>query len=83
MSINICDRKVLRGFLTNKLEEDARLDFLFHLDECPSCWDTVYNATKAEHPHFYKRPVRKPAHLEPEIAEFEKAEESDKVFEVA
>lgn len=54
-----CDRITLLRFLREQLEEDDRLDFLFHLDDCPNCWDAVYNATKAAHPHFYKRPPRK------------------------
>ncbi|MGW8181231.1 MAG: zf-HC2 domain-containing protein, partial [bacterium] len=48
--MRVCDREVLVKFLDKKLEEDDRLDFLFHLDACPSCWEEVYNAEKKTHP---------------------------------
>lgn len=54
-----CDKKLVAGFVADQLEDDDRLDFLFHLDECPDCWEEVYNATKAGHPHFYKKATRK------------------------
>lgn len=49
-----CNRDRLIGFLTNQLEIDDRLDFLAHLETCGRCWDEIYSARKAEHPHFYK-----------------------------
>jgi len=57
----VCDKKLVISFIADRLEDDDRLDFLFHLDECPDCWDEVYNATKAGHPHFYKKTPRKKA----------------------
>ena len=49
-----CNRKQLVGFLSNQLEVDERLDFLAHVEECTRCWEEIYNARKAEHPHYYK-----------------------------
>lgn len=83
-----CDRILLAGFLRDQLEENDRLNFLFHLDDCTTCWDAVYDATKASHPHFYKRPTRRQAQqfvepdLDAEVTEDSK-EESEEVFEVA
>ena len=57
----VCDKKLVGSFIADQLEDDDRLDFLFHLDECPDCWDEIYNATKANHPHFYKKATRKKA----------------------
>lgn len=54
-----CKRERLVGFLTNQLEIDERLEFLSHLDLCGRCWDEVYNARKAEHPHYYKTSSRR------------------------
>lgn len=36
--MRVCDRQTLVRFLRDQLEEDDRLDFLFHLDKCASCW---------------------------------------------
>ena len=89
MTTIICDRKMMLSFLRDQLEQDDRLVFLFHLDECPNCWDTVYNATKATHPHFYKRPPRKTTEFsEKEIRSLEgntdrTEDETEKIFEVA
>lgn len=49
-----CNRQRLIGFLTDQLEIDDRLEFLAHLDACGRCWDEIYSARKAEHPHYYK-----------------------------
>ncbi len=49
-----CNRQRLIGFLTDQLEIDERLEFLAHLDGCGRCWDEIYSARKAEHPHYYK-----------------------------
>ncbi len=52
--IRTCDKEKLRGFLSNQLELDDRLEFLLHLDRCAACWNELYSATKAEHPHYYQ-----------------------------
>ncbi len=53
-----CRRELLSGYLENRLELEDQLDFLSHVDECPRCWEEVYNATKAQHPHYYKNTSR-------------------------
>ena len=57
--MRVCDREVLVKFLNKTIEEDDRLDFLFHLDACSSCWEEVYNAEKKTHPQYYKKPTKK------------------------
>ncbi|MFQ5739674.1 MAG: hypothetical protein ACE5JX_11745 [Acidobacteriota bacterium] len=54
LTTETCSREHLIGFLTNQLELDEKLQFLFHLETCSQCWGEVYNAKKAEHPHYYK-----------------------------
>ena len=49
------DNKTLVNFLSDRLEPDDKLDFLFHLDSCNECWDKVYNAVKAQHPQYYRQ----------------------------
>lgn len=49
-----CPRRLLARYLVDKLDVDEKLVFFAHLDDCPECWDEVYNAIKAQHPHFYK-----------------------------
>ncbi len=82
MRTALCNRQTLAAFLRNELAEDDKLDFLIHVDSCTHCWDAVYAATKAAHPHYYKRTKSaKVAELDlPEVA-LEEAEES--AFEVA
>jgi len=53
-----CNRKRLAAYLANKLELEERLDLLFHLDHCIQCWEEVYNAQKAQHPHYYRQSSR-------------------------
>ncbi len=49
-----CNRELLVGFLTDRLDIDERLDLLAHVDDCARCWEEIYNARKSEHPHYYK-----------------------------
>lgn len=49
-----CDRAKLGAFLSDQLELDDRLEFLTHLEPCAACWDQLYSATKAQHPHYYQ-----------------------------
>ena len=53
-----CPRKLLAYYLSDKLDVDDQLTFFAHLDDCPDCWDEVYNAVKAQHPHYYKTKSR-------------------------
>lgn len=82
-----CDRKLLAGYLKSQLDEEDTLTFLMHLDACPGCWEEVYSATKATHPHFYKSGPRKSKGSDRDIEDFElpEAEDDDSqdVFEVA
>jgi hypothetical protein len=80
-----CNRKLLSDFISNNMEEESRLEFLLHLDDCPYCWEQLYSATKAQHPQFYKSPPRKKANLEEEDLGFEKnsTDSEEEVFEVA
>lgn len=80
----VCDRRLLSEFLTDRLEEEQLLDFLFHLDECPRCWEEVYSATKAAHPHYYKTKTKKARISEKELARLNPRDTAeDEVFEVA
>jgi hypothetical protein len=82
--MRVCDREALVRFLKKQLEEDDRLDFLFHLDSCPSCWEEVYSAEKATHPEYYKKPSSRSRVLEKELQRLERAgEEQDEIVEVA
>lgn len=83
--IKNCDRQQLAGFLRNQLDEDDKLDFLFHLDNCTNCWEEVYNVTKAAHPHYYKNSSRKVKLSRKELASIDTEEEQadEEVFEVA
>lgn len=84
MSMYLCDRKIVRDFLAEQLQEDERLDFLFHLDNCPHCWEAVYNGTKAAHPHFYKRASGKAKLSEAELKKLGiESDVKEEVFEVA
>jgi hypothetical protein len=53
-----CPRELIAHYLSDKLELDDKLVFFAHLDHCPECWDEVYNAVKAQHPHYYKTKSR-------------------------
>ena len=53
-----CPRELLAYYLSDKLDVDDKLIFLAHLDDCPECWDKVYNAVKAQHPHYTKTKSR-------------------------
>lgn len=79
-----CNRAWLARFQAEELELDDRLEFLYHLDECPRCWEAVYSATKAKHPHYYKISARKMKLSEKELRRIEAASRSrEEVFEVA
>lgn len=54
-----CDKKKLRGFLSDALDLDDQLEFLLHLERCTSCWNELYSAAKAEHPHYYRTDSRR------------------------
>ena len=75
-----CNREMLSGYLENRLDLEEQLDFLIHVDSCGHCWDEVYNATKARHPHYYKSTSRQVKLSKHELGEEAAHEE---VFEVA
>lgn len=82
--MRVCDRKSLERFLNKELEEEDRLAFLYHLDDCPICWEWVYSAEKAKHPQYYKKPPKKSPALEKELARQVRASENqDEISEVA
>ena len=81
--MRVCDRQALVEFLKNRLEDDDRLDFLFHLDTCVSCWEEVYNATKSTHPHYYKKPPKVSQVLERELRKLDRAKREEDITEVA
>ena len=85
MNTQHCKRETLVRYLQNRLEEDDMLDFLIHLDECPTCWEAVYTATKASHPHFYKRALKASRLAEIDLRGLENTDtdEKEEVFEVA
>jgi len=87
MNTQHCKRDTLVRYLQNRLEEDDTLDFLIHLDECPNCWEAVYTATKASHPHFYKRALKASRLAEIDLRGVDNSEsgeeEKEEVFEVA
>jgi hypothetical protein len=86
MRTALCNRKILARFIQNQLDEDDRLDFLIHLDSCPNCWEAVYSASKASHPHYYKRPINTRRFADIDLSALEKPETADRdegVFEVA
>lgn len=54
-----CNPDQLGPFLADELEIEDKLEFLYHLDECGECWESVYNAIKSQHPHFYRSAPRR------------------------
>ncbi len=83
-----CNRKRLADFLIDQLEVEDKLLFLDHLETCPRCWREVYNARKAEHPHYYKQLKVKLKLSDKEIKRLEsptltKEEEDDVAYQVA
>jgi len=84
IDMRVCNRQTLVRFLGDQLEEDDRLDFLYHLDACASCWGEVYEAEKANHPHYYKKPPRRSQVLEKELEQLDRAGKTpDEYTEVA
>ena len=82
--MRVCNRQALVRFLNEQLEEDDILDFFYHLDDCPTCWEEVYNAEKGKHPEFYKKPSKRSKALEKELQKLEEVhEEQDEMSEVA
>lgn len=75
-----CSRRLLTRFLSDKLDVDEKLSFFSHLEDCPECWDEVYNAVRAQHPHYYKTKSQLKV-SEKEIKEFESKDKA--IFEVA
>ena len=79
-----CDRETLIGFLTNRINIDERLDFLVHLESCTRCWEEIYNARKAEHPHYYKSNNRQVKVTDHDLKRFDSpAREEESNYQVA
>jgi hypothetical protein len=76
-----CNREIIAGYLSDQLELEDKLDFLFHVDKCSHCWEEIYNATKALHPHYYKKGNSRQVKLSER--ELRVLEQADEVFEVA
>jgi len=86
MKTELCNRKTLARFIQNQLDEDDRLDFLIHLDNCPNCWEAVYSASKASHPQYYKRPINTSRFADIDLSALDSpaaTEKDEGVFEVA
>lgn len=86
MAMTKCDRRLLVGFIQNQLGETDKLDFLIHLDSCPNCWEAVYAATKASHPHYYKKPIDTSRFVDLDLAGLDQEEsepEAEDAIEVA
>jgi len=71
-----CNRDLLLGYLAEDLELEEQLEFLLHVDSCNRCRREIYDARKAQHPHFYKALTRKG---KKRVA----ADMDDEIFEVA
>ncbi len=71
-----CNRDLLLGYLAEDLDLEEQLEFLLHVDSCNRCRREIYDARKAQHPHFYKALTRKG---KKRVA----AEMDDEIFEVA
>jgi len=71
-----CNRDLLLGYLSEDLELEEQLEFLLHVDSCNRCRREIYDARKAQHPHFYKALTRKG---KKRVA----ADMDDEIFEVA
>ena len=71
-----CNRDLLLGYLAEDLELEEQLEFLLHVDSCTRCRREIYDARKAQHPHFYKAITRrgKKRHI---------SDMDDEIFEVA
>jgi hypothetical protein len=71
-----CNRDLLLGYLSEDLDLEEQLEFLLHVDSCNRCRREIYDARKAQHPHFYKALTRKGRkRLAPDM--------DDEIFEVA
>ncbi len=71
-----CNRDLLLGYLSEDLDLEEQLEFLLHVDSCNRCRREIYDARKAQHPHFYKPLTRKGRKR---VA----ADVDDEIFEVA
>jgi hypothetical protein len=82
--MKVCDRDYVSRFLSKQLEEDDQLDFFYHLDNCLSCWEEVYNAEKAKHPHYYKKLPKRSRKIDNDLRRLEQVgKEEDDMSEVA
>ncbi len=77
-----CNKTWLIRYLSEELDLDEQLEFLFHLDECLDCYESLYTATKAKHPHYYKMSARQLKISERELQKLE-SPASQEIVEVA
>ena len=75
-----CNKERTAQFMSGRIDLDDKLVFLFHLDECPSCWSEVYDAVKAHHAHYYKTSSRG---VQLSDKELNRIEFEDRIVEVA
>ncbi len=58
-----CDQQFLKSFMEDKLSLDDELTFLLHLDDCRTCWDLVYEASKVRDAHLFQTKRRPPMEM--------------------
>ncbi len=75
-----CNKERTAQFMSGRIDLNDKLVFLFHLDECPSCWSEVYDAVKAHHAHYYKTSSRG---VQLSDKELNRIEFEDRIVEVA
>lgn len=81
-----CKRERLLGFLSGALDVDECLEFMEHLENCPRCWEEVYNAEKNKHPHYYKKTSRQLKISERELKRIDtpsKKHDKEEAYQVA
>lgn len=79
VSKNICDKSRITAYLNNELDEESLLDFLLHLDDCPGCRESLYEAIKNSHDHYYRKKSNKK--IEKEMRELSKVESQEETEE--
>ena len=77
-----CNKRWLTRYISEELDLDEQLEYLFHLDECLDCYESLYTATKAKHPHYYKMSARQLKISERELQKLE-SPASQEIVEVA
>ena len=55
-----CNPKKLAKFVENKVKPEEKLDILFHLDNCPLCFNEIYRLKKLKGDKYYKSSAMDP-----------------------